>query len=967
MNSFRPSKLALCLLTALASAGTAMAAPVGETDHKDGSKTITGAIAYEAVTPTVIDVDLRTLPRAAQWQPGDPIKIVPRRTYGGDKVSKDVAAPTGPDPLTALQDDAIFHRGVSGIETPLLNFDSVIGFTGVQPPDPAGAAGKDYYIESINGSGGARVVIYDKTDGSVVSGPFSMDSLGTGSCASGLGDPIIFWDALAERFVITEFTSVSNHMCVYVQIDPNDLISGGWYEYQFLAPNFPDYPKYGAWSDAYYVGSNEGGPSPAYAFEREPMLVGDPATFQRFTAPDLSGFGFQLLVPAHHAGLTPPPKGAPGIFMRHRDDESHNPGSANPTEDYLEIWEFSVDWDTPSNSTFTGPTNLAISEFDSNCFGLTAFECFPQPSGGRLDPLREPIMWPLWYRNDQGHQTLVANLLTDVDGNDRGGVRWFELRQAGRGGWSLYQEGTMAPGSDDLDRWMGSAAMDESGNIAVGYSVVHDSAPALAASLRYAGREAGDPLGMLPQGEYEIVEGTGSQSGVRWGDYSSMTVDPEDGCTFWYANEYVNGGNWLTRVASFRFDACGSPTFTLAADNLSQEICAPGDLDDINLAVLGRQGYMETVDLGPIAFPTGFSGSITPDMVVASDPAAMAVASLSVDGTASPGDYVFDITASGPAVVTRGPTTIERSVELSLSVFNATPGTPTLTAPADMASTVALRPTFEWTAASQGGEYVIEVDDDPGFGSIDFTTTVTGTNVTPVMDLMSSTTYYWRVVSSNTCGLGTSSAVFSFETQPLPGDCPAGEVIVTLSDYDFESGAQGWTSSGTSDTWALESSNPASGTQHWHGDDVGFVSDQRLTSPVKHLPTQFQPYTFQFMNFQEMEDGGAGCYDGGFLEVSVDGGPFTAIANSDLATDPYDGPLDGGFDNPAAGQEAWCGDPQAYLNSVVDINTLAGSDVQFRFRLATDASVSRPGWDIDDVKIRGCAIDLIFDDGLGDD
>jgi hypothetical protein len=161
------------------------------------------------------------------------------------------------------------------------------------------------------------------------------------------------------------------------------------------------------------------------------------------------------------------------------------------------------------------------------------------------------------YRNFGTHESLVGNFTVDVDGADQGGIRWYELRKTGAGPWSLHQEGTHAPDTDN--RWMGSIALDGAGNIALGYSV---SSEATFPSIRYAGRLPIDPPGTLPVGEVSLVEGGASQTFLsRWGDYSSMNVDPVDDCTFWYTNEYIpaNGGEfWRTRIGKFSFPACGN-------------------------------------------------------------------------------------------------------------------------------------------------------------------------------------------------------------------------------------------------------------------------------------------------------------------------------------------------------------------------------------------------------------------------
>jgi len=360
---------------------------------------------------------------------------------------------------------------------------------------------------------------------------------------------------------MSEFATRGNHLCVYVSQN-SDPVSGGWFLYDFNVPQFPDYPKYAVWPDAYYVSSNESTPA-AHALDRNQLLSGLPATFQRFTVPNLA-FGFNALTPSELDGANPPPAGSPNYFMRHRDDEIHNPGSNNAAQDFLEVYEFHVDFNNSANSTFTGPTNLPVSEFDSTMCGVGSFSCVPQPgTGTTLDPITEVIMWRIQYRNFGTHETLIGNFTVDADSTDHAGIRWFELRKSGGGGWTLFQEGTFAP--DGEHRWMGSVAMDKDGNIALGYSV---SSSTVFPSIRYAGRLLSDTLGILPQGDVAIIDGAFSQIGSnRWGDYSSMNVDPVDDCTFWYTQTYVANGNptffgsgqWGRRITSFSFSSCDQP------------------------------------------------------------------------------------------------------------------------------------------------------------------------------------------------------------------------------------------------------------------------------------------------------------------------------------------------------------------------------------------------------------------------
>ena len=473
-------------------------------------------------------------------------EINPRLSYNS-VVDPNFNPVGGPDPLLGVQESTPAAQP-NAFGTPLLNFNGQ-GYTGVNPPDTVGDVGPGQYIQMINGGAGALVQIYNKATGAPIGSQFALNDLATGGpCQSGLGDPIVLYDKLADRWLLSEFASSGNHLCVYVSTGPNP--GGTYYFYDFTTPTFPDYPKYAVWPDAYYVTANESNPT-AYALNRTRMLSGLSATFQRFTAPALAGFGFQSLTPADLDGATPPPAGSPGLFMRHRDTEVHGPAGF-PAQDLLEVWAFAVNWTTPASSSFTKIADIQVAEFDSTLCGLTSFSCVPQPGTSvQLDPLREVVMWRLAYRNFGSRQVLVGNFTTDVNGNDRAGVRWFELRKTGSA-WSLYQQGTYAPGT--INRWMGGIAMDGSGNIALGYNV---SDSTTYPGIRYAGRLATDTLGTLPQGEHTLVNGTASNNSNRYGDYSAMSVDPSDDCTFWFTGQWNAAGTWSTRIGKLKFDECG--------------------------------------------------------------------------------------------------------------------------------------------------------------------------------------------------------------------------------------------------------------------------------------------------------------------------------------------------------------------------------------------------------------------------
>ncbi len=960
---------AACLLASGQAAMAAQATP------QQASATVSRGADYVS-PPSIPDrffLDARTQPIVPAWRPGDPIREVPRRFHGEEDLQRNPPAPANPvtagmDVLVELQ--RAFGAGIEGggFTTPLVNKDGQT-FNGVFPPDSTGDVGGGYYIETINGAGGTSIVIYNTADGSVAAGPFSMASLGSGGpCANGLGDPIPIYDHLAERWLLTEFSASSNTLCVYVS-SGSDPVATTWTRYAFNTPGFPDYPKYGVWTDAYYVGANEG---PAvYALDRTSMLAGLPATLQRKSVQRLNGLGFQMLPPISVFGSTPPPPGAPGIFIRDNDDERNSPSSNDPNHDFLELFTLTVDWTTPSNTTLTGPIRIEESEFDSEFQVFSGFGAIHQPGTSQtLDPLLEVPMVPVAYRNFGAYEVMVGNHVTrlpDDTTNNIAGVRWFELRRTGGAAnpWVLHQEGTYAPADagGQISRWMAAIGMDESGNIAMGYSVARD--PGVFPGLRYVGREATDPLGVMTTAETTLVDGGSSQTTFdRWGDYFGMGVDPIDGCTFWFTGMYMPpGGQWRTRFASFRFDTCGTPTFTMAADNLSQGVCAnsstPVALQPITIDVNARNGFSDPVTMSfEPGLPTGFSGNYSVNPV---NPPGTTVASISVDNTATPGPTSFILRGSSGAV--------DRDLELEVNVSTAVAGAPVLTAPADGASNVPAQPVFTWNASDQASSYLIEIATDADFNNIILSQTVTETSFQPTAALPLDTPIWWRVTANNDCGSAVS-AVFTFITQPGPGQCSTGSTTEVLFTDNVESGPNGWThdaAAGT-DTWSISGSRPFDGVASWKAMDPSSISDQRLTSPVVSLPDDLSGLNFQFQHWVLMEGSGSTCADGGVLEVAIDGGAFTQIPANQFVVGAYNGTVSSGSGNPLAGSPAWCGLDTAYDQVVVDLSNYAGHDAQFRFRLGSNNSSPREGWYIDAIKVQGCGsgsgTDQIFADGF---
>jgi hypothetical protein len=510
------------------------------------------------------------------------------------------------------------------------------------------------------------------------------------------------------------------------------------------------------WPDGYYMSDNVfaagsqayKGPQP-FVFNRAAMLAGSPVTTFITTAAPL-GASFAPMLPADLDGSTPPPVGAPNPFVLFPDSGKYD------------TYRFHADFTTPANSTFTAvPNPPTAAGFTAACTGGRA--CVPQignVAGDRLDGIGDRLMFRLAYRNINGHESLLGNYT--VSSNSVTGVRWFELRSVTSGTPTVFQEGTYQPDTDW--RWMASIAMDTVGNIALGYNA---SSPTINPQLRYAGRLSGDPLGTLPQTEAHLFDGAGHQTATsnRWGDYSDLTVDPVDDCTFWFTNEYYSATgqfDWKTRIGSFKFPSCSlSPGFSLDATPPTVSVCA-GTPAAFTVNVGSISGYNSPVTLALAGNPPPSAGSFTPNPVPTL-PGSSAL-SITTSGVAA-GTYPLTINGTGAGAT-------NQSTSAGMTVFAGAPGAPALTAPANGSNGQSLTPTFTWTGANTES-YLLEVATDAGFGSIILTQTVTGTTFTPGASLTSNTTFFWRVTPTNACGTGAVSPTFSFTTANLICRSPA--------------------------------------------------------------------------------------------------------------------------------------------------------------------------------------------------
>lgn len=488
---------------------------------------------------------------------------VPPQPYTEDDI-REMGEPGGMEqiseivPQVQIEDPVLQSEFVPGgdsafaMPSPLLTFDGINNIAGVYPPDTVMDVGPNHIVQMVN----LHLQVFNKSGVSLY-GPVTANTIWSGfggSCQTrNDGDPIVLYDPIADRWLVSQFTA-SNPYGECVAISTTSDPTGSYYRYffQFSTSVFYDYPKLGVWPDAYYLSANRftstfQGAS-AIALNRSQMLAGQTASFVQFN----TSTSYGSLLPADLDGAQPP-AGSPNFF-------------AEIGTTALRLWKFHVDFTTPANSTFTGPTSLTVASYNRLC--STTRSCIPQSGTTiKLDGLGDRLMHRLVYRNMGTYETLlVSHSVNAATSGTKAGVRWYEVRNP-NGTASIYQQGTYSP--DTSYRWMPSIAMDQSGNIAVGYSV---SSSTMYPAIRYTGRLSTDALGQFPQGEVTLYAGTGSQTGTgsRWGDYSMMAVDPADDCTFWYTTEYLattGTAPWRTRIGSFKFPSCGGvvPTPTATA------------------------------------------------------------------------------------------------------------------------------------------------------------------------------------------------------------------------------------------------------------------------------------------------------------------------------------------------------------------------------------------------------------------
>ncbi len=847
---------------------------------------------------------------------------------------------------------------------PTVNFDGIssadtvaIG-QGFLPPDTTGAVGPNHYVQAVN----VAFRVWDKAGNPLIpTKAISMlfAPLGAPCGTRNDGDPIVLYDRMADRWLISQFctaTSPNNHQLIAISKtgDP----TGDYWLYDFMMPNnkFNDYPHFGIWPDGYYMSDNQFNQAGTlfqqagvFAFDRVKMIAGDPsATFVYFDTavlfPPNVGIngpdGIGGILPADMDGLIAPAIGRPCPFAYFQANEFGEPA------DQMRFFDFHVDYATPGSSSFTerAGSPLPVAAFDPIPVPNSR-NVVPQPSGSALDAIQDRLMFRLAYRNLGGSESLLVNHSVNaaVAPAYRAGVRWYQFNRATASSpWTIGEQETYTgPGGNADHRWMGSAAMNFQGDVAVGYSV---SSTTVFPSIRYAARFGSDPVGTgLVQGEQSIIVGAGAQSSTsgRWGDYSAMTLDPTDDCTFWYTQEYYatsGSATWRTRIAKFvPGTQAVSPRGMITGVITNCATSAPV----AGAIVRTTAGWVAVTDINgaytmPKMAPGTYSVSVTKTGFSTATNNSVSVTN---GGTATtnlcigPLNIVVKTTGTVANAGPNGALDPGETVTVSLGVQNNGGAG---------ACTVNLVGTIQPT-----GGVTNPVPSSQNYGALcagaaavsrDFTfrvdpTLACGSTVTVTLQLIDGVTNFGTV--TYTFPVGTPRTALS---ENFDGVVPPALPASFTTDV-----------TGTGQAWVTSLTTPDSAPNCAFAADqatVGVTNLNRASIAVTTAAAQLK-----FRNLFNLESG----FDGMVLEIanpSVAAGAFQDIitAGGSFVTGGYTRTLSTGFSNPLPGRMAWSSlsagttAAPAYIDTVVNLPaTAAGQTVQLRWRVGCDSSVTAAG------------------------
>lgn len=687
------------------------------------------------------------------------------------------ALPRGVDPAIQYTNSLVTTTTTATIN---LNLPG-LGYTGVNPSDNNIASGPNHVVEMINNSSSSLVRIWDKA-GNVLVNSLQLSTV-TGH--GGFGDPVVLYDYLADRWLLSEFGSSGNH--IYICVSQTNNPTGTYFVYDFNTPQFPDYFKLAAWGNSYIITTNESTPA-VYAVDRTRMLAGNSTTaFQRFTIPAYPTIGFQAATPVDFSGTAAPAAGTPAMVMRMADD-----AWTTGIVDRLEIFNFNVDWTTPANTTLTGPVLLPTLPFSTNFCGYTTFSCIVQQGSSiKLDPLREVLMNKVIYRNFGTYEAIVCTHVNELDGTSHAGVRWYELRKTPPAtDYSIYQQGTYGTPADPLNRWMSCIAINSDGSIALGYNVAGTTS---FPSVRFTGRRACDPLNTMTEPEQTIIAGTSPNGSNRYGDYNGMTVDPVNG-SFWITSNYNPASQWATRVANISIDPnCSGGCNPVITSQPSNAAACVGSTVNYSVVATGTSlSYQWQVS-------TNGGGSF-------SDIAGATLSTYSFSATAGLNGNQYRCVVTG----TCAPTTVTSNA-VTLTITQAPAIT---TQPVNVPACAGGNASFSLAAAGAGLSYQWQISTNGGssFSNIVnggvYSGATTGTlgitGVTPAMN-----GYQFRCIVSGACAPAANSNVVTLtvNTPVTISVQPVNKTVCPATDASFSVTAAGTT---PSYQWQLSTNGGAS-------------------------------------------------------------------------------------------------------------------------------------------------------------
>ena len=839
----------------------------------------------------------------------------------------------------------------------LANADNVAAFgLIIAPPDMLGEAGPNHYVQIAN----TLFRVYNKA-GQPLTNPVPINALfqnlGTPCSNRNDGLPNLIYDQLADRWVISQVCTNYPPFRQMIAVSQTGDPLGVWHAYEFVMPNVKlnDFPKISMWPDGYvmttneFLGSDHTG-NGVFAFDRERMLKGDPdASYIYFSIPAQRSFPVGVL-PADLEGMRPPPEGTPAIIATHTADEYGQP------DDAIKLFDFHADFSDPLASYLVerSESPITVSPFDPTSPEGRADIAQPVP-GLMLDSVSDTLMPRLAYRNVGDRQMLVVNqtVRTTVGVPYRAGVRVYELQNSD-GSYVPSIQSTI--GDAESSRWIGSAAQDHQGNLAVQYNFVTDEKPV---SIVYSGRLAGDAPGSFRQ-ERTLVDGTGVQKGFgwRWGEYSAMSVDPTDDCTFWTTNAYYTSASqkfsdwgWITRIGSFKFDECTpAPGGSIVGKITDAATGQPVADAYIATAVYSRSSISDGT-YGPLALLPGHY-----ELKINRQGYSETIHTIEVEnGDAQTHDFALQpipaITQISNDVVSES-CGLDRAIEpgetVTYSIAFRNEGA------ADIASLSAqLRPGGGVISTGPAQNYGPMPAGGAGV-SRPFSFTVDpnvkcGARITLSFDLFDGAKQIGQHSIQVTTGKPQVTLQENFDRTPLGGLPPRWT-------------RQGFAANGTADparSWRLSQAHATSGTKSLFSPAPNQAGWNGVVSPIFKIGSEDAVLSFQ--NWYELETTFLRnrLFDGSVLEIKVGENDWQDIiaAGGAFISGGYDGAIDACCQNPLAGHQGWSGwsginRPAEFVTTEVKLPSAAsGQFVQLRWRVGTDIGTFREGQYIDDVVV----------------